>query len=319
MKSKKGACSAHIEKAKANCLRHNRRDYDREKPGYIKSDLTRNNRTVFEHSKIKNRKSIVPLVREAEKLYTEKTRQKCQKSFAPYREDVLVFPNRPDITDLQLMSFKEKVEQETGWQVMGIWMHLDEGHRHSKYIEGDDNFELNVHAHVLYYCQNEETGKAMRNDRKFFRLRQDWLAEASGMERGNYASETGVRHMNNWESRQKAWEERMDKMVEMENAQKIRLTALKEEADELATQNVEKRSERILGGKLIDFSWTSMNDPQKKILTLKLANGEDERISGVSSSLAKKIGKERGRLLYALVRGLIKISDELKNKLGIGY
>lgn len=319
MKSKKGACSAHIEKAKANCLRHNRRDYDREKPGYIKSDLTRNNRTVFEHSKIKNRKSIVPLVREAEKLYTEKTRQKCQKSFAPYREDVLVFPNRPDITDEQLMSFKEKVEQETGWQVMGIWMHLDEGHRHSKYIEGDDNFELNVHAHVLYYCQNEETGKAMRNDRKFFRLRQDWLAETSGMERGNYASETGVRHMNNWESRQKAWEERMDKMVEMENAQKIRLTALKEEADELATQNVEKRSERILGGKLIDFSWIPMNDPSKKILTLKLKNGEDERIFGVSSSLAKKIGKERGRLLYALVRGLIKISDELKNKLGIGY
>ena len=81
-------------------------------------------------------------------------------------------------TDEQLMAFKDKVESEVGWKVLGIWLHMDEGFTHSKYIEGDENFQLNIHAHVLYDCQDHETGKSIRNDRKLFSLRQDWLAFA---------------------------------------------------------------------------------------------------------------------------------------------
>jgi len=230
--SKKGACSAHVERAKGNCLRHNRRDYDRDRPGYINYNLSANNRTVFEHERIKDRKSIVGLVKAAEKLYTEKTGQKCQKSFAPFREDVLVFPGNKNITDKQLMDFKAKVEKETGWQVYGIWLHMDEGFTHSKYIEGDEDFELNIHAHVLYYCQDEKTGKALRNDRKFFRLRQDWLADATGMERGNPASETGLSHRKSAEQQVHGLETRLHDLEEIAKGKQLRIDELEQLAKE---------------------------------------------------------------------------------------
>ena len=63
-KSKKGACSAHVEKAKANCLQHDRREG--KVPSYVNPHLTQNNRTVFEDDAIVNRLSIVPLVNQAE-------------------------------------------------------------------------------------------------------------------------------------------------------------------------------------------------------------------------------------------------------------
>lgn len=203
--SKQGACSAHVEPAKANCLKHDRREG--KVPAYVNPHLTQNNRTVFEDEMIKGRRYITTLVEKAKKLYTEKTGQKCQAKFTPFREDVLKL--KEGITDEQLMTFKATVERETGWKVVGIWLHQDEGHVHSKYIEGDENFAINYHAHVLYSCQDQETGKAIRTGRNYFRLRQDWLAAATGMERGNPATETGIKHRSSMEQRIKAQEQRI--------------------------------------------------------------------------------------------------------------
>ena len=200
--SKAGACSAHVDPAKANCLQHDRREG--KIPSYVNPHLTQNNRVVFEDDMIRDRKHITPLVNQAKKLFTEKTGQKCQAKFVPFREDVLKL--KPGITDAQLMDFKAKVEAETGWKVIGIYLHQDEGHVHSKYIEGDENFDINYHAHVLYSCQDQETGKAIRLPRKYFRLRQDWLAAATGMERGNPASETGINHRTSMQQRSAAVE-----------------------------------------------------------------------------------------------------------------
>ena len=137
--SKKGACSSNTQTAKANCLAHNRRDDSTEKvPSYVNQNRSHLNRTIFEDELIKGRKSIVPLIHAAEKLYTEKTGQKCQKSFAPFREACLHL--KEGITDRQLLNFKTKVEQETKWKVIGIWLHEDEGHAKSKYIEGEEGF-----------------------------------------------------------------------------------------------------------------------------------------------------------------------------------
>ena len=193
MQSKKGACSSNTQTAKANCLVHDRRNAGTEKvPEYVNKKRSHLNRTVYEDETIRGRKSIVPLVRAAEKLYTEKTGQKCQRSFAPYREAVLHI--KEGITDGQLLDFKTSVERETGWRVLGIWLHEDEGHAKSKYIDGDDGFAINHHAHVLFGCQDLNTGKAIRADRKKLSRMQDLLAAATGMERGNRAAETGRRH-----------------------------------------------------------------------------------------------------------------------------
>lgn len=223
--SKKGACSAHVEKAKANCLKHDRREGN--VPSYVNPHLTQNNRIVFEDEMIKGRKSIMPLVHRAEKLYTEKTGQKCQAKFAPFREDVLKL--KQGITDEQLMNFKDTVECETGWKVIGIYLHQDEGHVHSKYLEGDEDFAINYHAHVLYSCQDQETGLAIRHGRNYFRLRQDWLAAATGMERGNPASETGRNHRSSQEQRIHAQEQRIAQLEGEVNKREQRYRELLED------------------------------------------------------------------------------------------
>ena len=239
MTSKKGACSAHIETAKANCLQHVRRDYsERTQPHYIFSHLTERNITVYENEAIRGRKSILPLITDARRLYTQKTGQKCQKSFAPFREDVLSLPGRGDITREQLMAYKAKVEAATGWQCMGMWYHKDEGYVKSKHIEGSEGEAINYHVHCLWNCQDPATGKARRNDRQFFRLRQDWLAAATGMERGNPAPLTGREHRDATQQRFYAEEQRIDQLME---AQKN----LREENEQLRLANAMK--EKILG------------------------------------------------------------------------
>ena len=207
--SKRGACSSNTQTAKGNCLDHNRRT-QKKVPNYVNQNLTHNNRTVFEDELIKDRKSIVSLVKQREKLYTEKTGQKCQKSFAPFRESVLHI--KEGVTDEQLMNFKTEVEAATGWKVIGIWVHEDEGYYHSKYIEGDEKFEINHHAHVLFDCQNLETGKAIRADRKKLSLMQDILAKCVGMERGNRAAETGKRHRSAMQERITRQEQRIEEL-----------------------------------------------------------------------------------------------------------
>ena len=209
--SKKGACSSNTQRAKAGCLYHNRRnEHSEHVPGYVNKSLSGNNRTVFEDASISERKSIAPLVRQAEKLYTEKTHQKCQKSFTPYRESVFVI--KPTTTDEQLMNAVQRMEHRTGWKCLGVWAHLDEGHHGSKYIEGDTDYHINYHAHVLWSCQNPETGKAIPCTLATLQGMQDDLAAATGMERGN---KTGKRHMTVTQMRIDALERRCDALEEV--------------------------------------------------------------------------------------------------------
>lgn len=210
--SKKGACSARIEAAKSGCLAHNRRDAGRV-PSYVNQNLTHLNHTIFEHEAIKDVKTLAPLIKKAEALYVEKVGQKCQKSFTPYREDVLSLPGRGDITDEQIKAYIRKAEAETGWTAMGAWYHKDEGYKGSKWIEGNEDFKVNYHVHVLWYCQDPETGKACRNDRKFFSLRQDFLAGATGMERGNKVKDTHIKGRTAAEQRIYAQEKRAEQIV----------------------------------------------------------------------------------------------------------
>ena len=241
--SKQGACSSNTQTAKANCLVHNRRDESTEKvPEYVNKNRSHLNRTIFEDDMIRGRKSIVPLVHAAEKLYTEKTGQKCQKSFAPFREACLHL--KEGITDEQLMDFKAKVEQVTKWKVIGIWLHEDEGHAKSKNIEGEEGFAVNHHAHVLFSCQDLNTGKAIRADRSKLSRMQDLLAEATGMERGNKASETGRRHRSAMEQRIFSQEQRVK---ELEEKAAMRWQGISE-ADtmlkQIQRQNEEEEEER---------------------------------------------------------------------------
>lgn len=209
--SKAGACSSNTKGAKANCLAHNRRDGHI--PSYVNPHLTPTNRTVFEADSIRDIKRLTTLTRRAEQEYTAKTGQKCQKSFAPLRESALVI--RPGVTGEQLMDFARRCEAMTGWKCLGIWVHNDEGHPKSRYIEGAEGYAINHHAHVLWDCQDHQTGKIKRPVRNYFSRMQDLLAECTGMERGNKASETGRRHRDAAEQRILAQEQRIDKLIKL--------------------------------------------------------------------------------------------------------
>ena len=277
--SKKGACSANIQPAKANCLQHARREG--KVPSYVNHNLTHTNRTVFEDKLIRGRKSIMPLMKKAEKLYTEKTGQKCQKSFTPFREDVLHI--KAGITDEQLMNFKAKAEKLTGWKVVGIWLHQDEGHVHSKYIEGDENFEINYHAHVLYSCQDQVTGKAIRLGRDYFRKRQDVLAECTGMERGNPASETGRRHRSSLQQRIVSQEKRLAALELQAKEREKEKKKLQDEVDKLSFKKASKDMVfGVFGQSSKDKEISRLND---------IIDGEPARIKAAVET-AKNDGKD---------------------------
>lgn len=306
--SKKGACSSNTQTAKANCLAHNRRDNSTKKvPSYVNQNRSHLNRTIFEDELIKGRKSIVPLIHAAEKLYTEKTGQKCQKSFAPFREACLHL--KEGITDRQLLNFKTKVEQETKWKVIGIWLHEDEGHAKSKYIEGEEGFEINHHAHVLFSCQNLTTGKAIRADRKKLSKMQDILAEATGMERGNKASETGRRHRSAMEQRIYIQEQRIAELEECAREMETEVAVVEEKRKELwkefsfvskkkkeqssilysKTKELEKVNLSLSNG-LKDLSAINSSLEDKKTLRAHL-NGEIENLKANARALEEKISK----------------------------
>lgn len=212
--SKAGACSSNTQAAKGNCLQHARREGNI--PSYVNPHRSDLNRTVFEADTIRGRKSIVPLVKRAEKDYTAKTGQKCQKSFAPFRESVLVI--REDTTDDQVRRFMADAERLTGWKCVGAWVHLDEGHAKSRYIEGSDGFAVNAHVHVLWDCIDHNTGKAIRAGRSQLSRMQDILAAATGMERGNKAEDTGRTRRSAQEQRIHAQEQRIAQLEAMAEA-----------------------------------------------------------------------------------------------------
>lgn len=295
--SKKGACSSHTLAAKANCLAHNRREGN--VPSYVNSHLTADNRTIFEDAVIRGRKSIVPFVKAAERDYTEKTGQKCQKSFTPFRESCLVV--KAGVTDAQLLDFKEQAEKLTGWKCIGIWLHQDEGHAHSKYIEGDEDFAINYHAHVLWDCINHDSGKAIRCDRTKLSKMQDILADAVGMERGNKAKDTGRRRRSASEQRIHSLEQRIVQLEQEAAAREERLRAANSKAKEMGAAAIEGLHSLLQPGKAKqqreEEIATARDDERAKVIE------EVQKAAGIAlpDATAKSIGENWGnRYVYGV-------------------
>lgn len=321
--SKQGACSSNTQIAKANCLVHNRRDESTEKvPEYVNKNLSHLNRTIFEDDMIRGRKSIVPLVHAAEKLYTGKTGQKCQKSFAPFREACLRL--KEGITDEQLLDFKVKVEKETKWKVIGIWLHEDEGYAKSKYIEGEEGFAVNHHAHVLFYCQDLNTGKAIRADRTKLSHMQDLLAEATGMERGNKASETGRRHRSAMEQRISSQEQRVEELDEKAAMcrQEINEADTKLKQIQRKNEEEEEKNKRIKARQKEDLKVYNTKKAAKEAL-ISVSEGVKGLFGQSSKDKTIKVLREQinaqDKKILTLKSEQIKQLDDSKQKINQAY
>ena len=247
-KSKKGATSSHTIAAKGGCLQHNRRTQVSQNVIPVRTKYN----VSWESDKIKNRKQLRGLKERAEKLYTEKTGQKCQKSFAPYKESCVVL--KDDSTLEEAQKFAEMVEAGIpGIECLGIWIHKDEGHYKSRYIEGDQDFKCNTHAHFLWYCQNPNTGKAIPIKRQDMRNMQDWAAAAFGMERGIPAIESKAEHMQMTDYKLMAMEQQLDKLQTTLDS----LSATKE-TKEATLEAIRTAKEKVL-------SWFGESESDKQI------------------------------------------------------
>ncbi len=136
---------------------------------------------------------------------------------------------------------------------------------------------VNYHAHVLYDCQDLQTGKAVRLGRDYFRKRQDVLAECTGMERGNPASETGRRHRSAMQQRIVAQEERLaelERLVkereEAHQAEPKKLAEEKEKAVKKAKEEAQREATSII------------SQAQTKYGTIVNAAAEDAQIKADS-------------------------------------
>ena len=90
----------------------------------------------------------------------------------------------------------KKLEKITGYKAAQIAIHKDEGH----YEEGTGDFIQNVHAHVIFYARDTETGLSLSAEnyrrKDLMRIMQDTVASELGMERGQSAEITGAKHMS---------------------------------------------------------------------------------------------------------------------------
>lgn len=283
--SKKGACSANTKKAKRNALEHDRRNEETEKvPQYVNRNRSHLNSVIFEDDMVKGRKHLQPLIERAEKLYTEKTHQKCQKSFAPFKESVLRIND--SVTNEQLMNFVREEEKLLGWKCVGLYRHEDEGYAHSKYIEGDENFAINHHAHVLWYAQDPVTGKAIRiKGKKILSQMQDDLAKFTGMKRGNKAADTGIKHRSAMQYRIDMQEERIEKLQSVIDELENNIDALN------VSKAVKERLMSIVGKSKADKDLEqqkSKNEQQKKNYEAKL-NAQAKRYESQIEELRHEI------------------------------
>ena len=168
--------SIHFEPCKVNFSQaHNLREVDL---SYVNKELSHLNESTY--SKFANSdpsiKDLALREQQCRALYQEKVGQKAQSKTVFLREGVVVIDKSTsgkDMTNLML-----KIAKYTGWTPLQVHIHRDEGH-----YEGTE-FVQNLHAHVIFDCQDKSSGKVIRVDKEQLSTIQDITAECLKMERG---------------------------------------------------------------------------------------------------------------------------------------
>lgn len=157
--------SINFKPIKATSEIHNERlkDFD-----YVHSELTPNNDSWKSHS-IADMQSVVA------KYCKATSGRKLQKNAEPIREAVVNLNSHHTMKDLQDLS--QELQKKFGMQCFQIHIHRDEG----KSVK-----ELNYHAHMVFRWQDLKTGKTLKLNRLEMSQIQTLVAQALGMERGEF-------------------------------------------------------------------------------------------------------------------------------------
>lgn len=167
--------SIHFEPC--NVVKSERHNSRTQKLDYIFPELSKNNESLCFVTNLKQRE------KDCQDLYQEKVGQKMQAKTVPIREGVVVINEKTTMADLVLLS--SEIRNILGWTPLQIHIHRDEGYVKSRDNKGGPEVaKLNLHAHLVFDCQDKNTGKMCRNNKYQMSQVQDLCARFLGMERG---------------------------------------------------------------------------------------------------------------------------------------
>ena len=194
--SRKGATSCHIVAVKSGALRHNRREVNlcNVNPKLSHLNQSWESKIIAPVSKGGEGKTIDKLITERAQHYFVKNGRSApgygpngkytppNRRAAFIREGCLVIKQETTLDEVR--NFATACEQSFGVKCLGIWLHKDEGYHRSKYIEGDNDWKPNLHAHILFDWYDAEKGRLIAPGRDWCSQLQDIAAIALGMDRG---------------------------------------------------------------------------------------------------------------------------------------
>ena len=239
--------SIHFEPC--NVLKSEQHNERKQQLDYIFPELTRNNESLCYVQNLEQRE------RECRELYQTKVGQKMQKKTVPIREGVVVIDENTTMEQLEILA--NEIRLELGWQPLQIHIHRDEGYMKSPDNKGGHEVaKLNLHAHLIFDCQNKETGRMHRNNKNQFSRVQTITAQTLGMERGQSSSRRHVKSLDYKIQQKKADLERLNRQIlnfeelaketieELEKLEKLRDYSLKKAESILEEMREENQSRR---------------------------------------------------------------------------
>lgn len=165
---------------------HNKREQELD---YIFPELSKNNESLILCENLAEHKAKI------ERLYKSKIGQKMQAKTVPIREAVVVIDESTTMEDLKILA--NEIQLLLGWQMLQIHIHRDEG-----YIKSGDNkggeevAKLNLHAHLVFDCQNKESGKMYKITKQQLRELQTITALTLNMERGKSSNRKHLKSLD---------------------------------------------------------------------------------------------------------------------------
>ena len=186
--------SIHISTANVGAELHNRRT---KKLDYVRADLSGQNK-IWE---AQNFVSVAQSIEQAKTTIKEKSGRSMQKNATPIKEGVAVISDTTTMEQLQ--SFCSRCQEKWGLKALAIYTHLDEGHEIKGVWHG------NKHAHIIWQCYSDETGKSIRLLKADLSEMQTILAECLQMKRGKSSDR---KHLTALQYKNQAEEKRLQKI-----------------------------------------------------------------------------------------------------------
>jgi chromosome segregation ATPase len=192
--------------------------------------------------------SIADAQVQAERLTKEKTGRTMQAKATPIREGVLLIEAHHELSDLEKLS--ERLASIFGVKTLQIYLHRDEGHYDEKRA-----WKPNLHAHMVFLWQDEQTGKSIKLNKQDMSEFQTVVAQSLGMQRGQSSDKTHLTALQFKNQEEQAKQQSLSKQTS-QLAERYENLARVERTFE---QKLEVKSKSIFGKVSIDQEQTNAN------------------------------------------------------------